>query len=179
MAQKSPAQLDIPIVFLTAAHSAKQCGHAMALPGTEYPEDQPAGAGPSSRPQLTVTRAYTTNQVESKEIFDHDTDGLAFAVDVAASPEVNCTSERARISLWILDVANNTPALFHALELASLPADTHFSIVLGRAAGPKPSDRTTPAWWGLSAGLYMCRLVLEIPAAGVVTLSDSFPVRVS
>src|SRR5262249_51690589 len=145
-------------------------------PGTEYAEDAPRPR-PGHEP-FTVAALWTVGPSGRQAVFQREADGLAFGIGLRRSAELKPPDLALRITLQVVDLHDNTVAVLHTLDLASAPGAGDFSVLLGKARGDGAAEQTTAAWWGLAAGLYLSRVVFEVPSLRTLTGTSEVVFRV-
>jgi hypothetical protein len=148
----------------------EQEGMATAALAPEF-EAQAAGG-------IAVAGVRTASQAGNQNVFLLNADALALVIDITATQALVSSGRRFDANFQIIEFATNNVRVNQAWNSIAFSWGTNFWISQGNNWGPNPSDYTTPAKWGLAAGLYMFRATLAVQGAPDFAVSGEAVFRV-
>jgi hypothetical protein len=127
---------------------------------------------------LSVTGVSTNSQAGAQNAFLLNTDALALVINISASPDIINAGYHFTAHFQIIEFATNNVKVDVATANSPFSWGPNFWISRGNNWGPTANDYTTPAKWGLAAGLYSFRATVEVLGIGTFAASQELPFRV-
>jgi len=136
--------------------------------------------GPMLAPGFTLSiNSITTNsQAGTQSAFLLNTDALTLVIHISASQDIIDAGYHFTAHFQIIEFATNNVKADVVTANSAFSWGPNFWISRGNNWGPSTSDYTTPAKWGLSAGLYAFRATVEVRGIGTFAASPELPLRV-
>jgi hypothetical protein len=127
----------------------------------------------------SITSVSTNSQAGAQTAFLLNSDALALVLNISVSQDVINAGLKFNARFQVIEFATNNVKINNAWGNNNpFSWGPSFWISLGNNWGPSPGDYTTPAKWGLSAGLWVFRGFLEIVGAGTFAVSTEHVFRV-
>jgi hypothetical protein len=127
---------------------------------------------------LSITGVSSNSQAGAQNAFLLNSDALALVINISASQDIINAGYHFTAHFQIIEFATNNVRVDIATANSPFSWGPNFWISRGNNWGPAPSDYTTPAKWGLTAGLYAFRATVEVLGIGTFAASQELPFRV-
>jgi hypothetical protein len=142
------------------------------------------GPGPAKGPMLapaftlTITGISTNSQAGAQNAFLLNGDALTLVINIAVTQDIINAGHHFTAHFQIIEFATNNVKSDVVTANSAFSWGPNFWISRGNNWGPASSDYTTPAKWGLTAGLYFFRATVEVLGIGAFAASQELPFRV-
>jgi hypothetical protein len=140
----------------------------------ETPETNLPGPGIA----IAIAGVRTVSQAGNQNAFLLNTDALTLVIDVSATPDLVNSGAKFDANFEIIEYATNNVKVNNAWNAIPFSWGTDFWISQGNNWGPKPTDYTTPAKWGLAAGIYLYRATVAVEGLNAFAFSTEVSFRV-
>ena len=162
---------------VTVDEAAQTLNTLLATPATESLE---AAEGLEAAPNGTdsIAAMSTNSQAGAQNTFLRSSDALAFVMNISAGQDLVSAGYRFNAYFQVVEFNTNNVVIHRAWNNNNAFSwGTDFWISLGNNWGP-PANYDTAAKWGLNAGLYMLRGIVEVLGHTAFSVSAELPFRV-
>ena len=156
----------------------QQLPHGLAAPAAEGAAAAAADAEAQAVGGISISGVRTAGQAGTQSVFLLNTDALALVIDISATAAFVGSGRLFDANFQIIEFSTNNVKVNQPSNNVGFSFGQFFWISRGNNWGPNPSDYTTPAKWGLSAGLYMFRATVAVQGIQDFAVSSETVFRV-
>ncbi len=127
---------------------------------------------------ISISGVRTASQAGNQSVFLLNSDALALVIDVTATAALVGSGRLFDANFQIIEFATNNVRVSQPTNNIAFNLGQFFWISRGNNWGPTQGDYTTPAEWGLSAGLYLFRATVAVQGIQDFAVSNDLVFRV-